>query len=53
MNSFTPPNGPVRWLVTHIPSGQTQAVIAQTAYEAIVRICGWTFQTATAEQARV
>jgi hypothetical protein len=37
-----PPNGLVWWTVVHA-SGESKRVMAQTAYCAIVRECGWTF----------
>lgn len=37
-----PPSGPVWWVVVHL-SGERKQVVAQTAYGAVVRECGWSF----------
>lgn len=37
-----PPSGPVWWVIGH-KNGRYKHVLAQTAYCAVVRECGWTF----------
>jgi len=49
--SYTPPNGPVKWICTNTKTSQQREVTAQTAFFAAAQ-CGWSLSECICEQVK-